>query len=201
MIEFIKDSRQLEEAQRQHRDYLVLAFYGHFSASALRALDALKEVDRYNEEISIYAVDVEKIKGIHKRFGVKHVPTVLLLEKGNVSKFIEGAQSARFYEIAFSGAAPSPRAGSRNKRPLRVTVYTGPGCPPCGLLKAYLRRHGVPFQEINVAQDQAAAERLVRRSGQMAVPQIDINGRLVVGFDQAQISRLLGIQQMEGPAQ
>jgi len=200
MIEFLKDARHLEEAQRQHSKFLVLAFYGQFSAASLRALDELKQVDRHNEGIPIYVVDVEKIKGIHKRFGVKHVPTVLSLEEGKVGKFIDGAQSARFYEIAFSGAAPSPRGPGRDQRPLRVVVYTGPGCPACGLVKAYLRRHGLAFQEVNVAQDQRAAGKLLRRSGQMAIPQIDINGRLVVGFDQAQLSRLLGIQ-VEGRTQ
>ena len=44
---------------------------------------------------------------------------------------------------------------------------------------------------MNVGQDQRAAEKLVRRSGQMAVPQIDIDGHLVVGFDQAKLDRLL----------
>jgi len=194
VIDWLKDAGQLEKVQQEHSDFFVLAFYGRFSTSAVRALAELKEFDRHNEGIPIYVVDVEKIKGIHKRFHVKNVPTVLSLEKGKVGKFIEGVQSARFYEIAFSGAAPSPHGGAREKRPLRVVVYTGPGCPACGLLKAYLRRHGVAFQEVNVAQDPRAAEKLVRRSGQMAVPQTDINGRLVVGFDQARLNRLLGIR-------
>jgi len=200
VIDWLKDARQLEEVQRQYSDFFVLAFYGRFSTSAVRALTELKEFDRHNEGIPIYVVDVEKVKSIHKQFHVKNVPTVLSLEKGKVAKFIEGVQSARFYELAFSGAAPSPRGGRREKGPLRVVVYTGPGCPACGLLKAYLRQHGVAFQEVNVARDPRAAEKLVRRSGQMAVPQTDINGRSVVGFDQAKLSRLLGIQ-AEGRAQ
>jgi glutaredoxin-like YruB-family protein len=173
---------------------LVLAFYGRFSASAARALAELKEFGRQNDGVPVYVVDVEKVKGIHKRFGVKNVPTVLSLEKGKVTKFIEGVQSARFYDVAFSGAAPLRARPRTEKGPRRVVVYSGPGCPACGVLKTYLRRHGVAFQDVNVAQDQRAAERLVRRSGQMAVPQTDINGRLVVGFDQAKLSRLLGIQ-------
>ncbi len=194
MIEFIKDAQDLEDVQQRHGSFLVLAFYGAFSASAVRALEQLREVDRHNEAIPIYVVDVEKVKGLHKRFNVKRVPTVLSLEKGKVAKVIEGAQSARFYEMAFAGAAPVPRGGTSAERRLRVVVYTGPGCPACGTAKAYLRRHGVTFQEVDVSRDQRAAERLVRRSGQMAVPQIDVNGRLVVGFNQAQLSRLLGLQ-------
>ncbi|KPK66433.1 MAG: hypothetical protein AMK73_00040 [Planctomycetes bacterium SM23_32] len=75
-----------------------------------------------------------------------------------------------------------------------VVVYSGPGCPACGQLKTYLRRHGVAFREVDISRDPHAAEKIARRSGQMAVPQTDINGRLVVGFDRATLDRLLGIQ-------
>jgi glutaredoxin 3 len=49
----------------------------------------------------------------------------------------------------------------------------------------------VSFREVDIARDQHAAQSLVRRSGQMAVPQIDIDGHLVVGFDQAKIDKIL----------
>jgi glutaredoxin 3 len=45
-----------------------------------------------------------------------------------------------------------------------------------------------------VARDQQAAQSVVRRSGQMGVPQIDIDGHLIVGFDRAKIDRMLGIE-------
>ena len=195
MIDWLKDAQHLEQVLQKHRDVIVLAFYGRFSESAIRALTELKEFARLNDEIPIYMVDVEKVKGAHKQFDVKNVPTVLLVEKGTVRKFIEGVQSARFYELALLSAAPVRRGSDRGAKKRRsVVVYSGPGCPACGQVKTYLRRHGVGFREVNVANDRQAAEKLVRRSGQMAVPQIDINGRLVVGFNQAQLDRLLGIQ-------
>jgi glutaredoxin len=61
-------------------------------------------------------------------------------------------------------------------------------------LKAYLRRRGVAFREVDIAEDRHAAQQLVRRSGQMAVPQVDIDGRLVVGFDRAKLDAVLGVQ-------
>ena len=194
MIDWLKDAAHLKEVLKKHSDFFVLVFYGRFSDSAVRALNELKEFARHNEEFPIYVVDVEEVKGLHKQFHVKNVPTVLLLEKQKVTKFIEGVQSAKFYELVFLDAAPVRGGHQAKKRPKRVVVYSGPGCPACGLVKTYLRRHGVGFQEINVARDPQAAKTLVRRSGQMAVPQIDINGRLVVGFDQTKINRLLGIQ-------
>jgi glutaredoxin-like YruB-family protein len=73
-------------------------------------------------------------------------------------------------------------------------VYTSPGCPPCGLVKTYLRDNGISFRSVDISRDERAARDIVRRSGQRAVPQIDINGRIVVGFDQGKLATLLGIK-------
>ena len=53
--------------------------------------------------------------------------------------------------------------------------------------------HGIRYREINVAADQKAAEEMVRKSGQQGVPQTDINGQIVVGFDKTKLNSLLGI--------
>ena len=61
------------------------------------------------------------------------------------------------------------------------------------MAKQYLTSHNIRFRDVDVSQDQAAARDLVRRSGQMGVPVIDINGKLIVGFDKPKINTLLGI--------
>ena len=78
-------------------------------------------------------------------------------------------------------------------RPHRVLVFTTPTCPWCTRAKSYLRSRGVKFREVDVARDQAAARDLVRRTGQMGVPVVEIDGKPIVGFDQAKIDRLLGL--------
>lgn len=78
-------------------------------------------------------------------------------------------------------------------RPHRVLVFTTPTCPWCNRAKTYLRSRGVPFREVDVSRDPAAARDLVRRTGQMGVPVIEIDGRPIVGFDQARIDQLLGL--------
>lgn len=75
----------------------------------------------------------------------------------------------------------------------RVLVFTTPTCPWCTRAKAYLRERQVPFREIDVAGDPAAARDLVRRTGQMGVPVVEIDGRPIVGFDRARIDQLLGL--------
>jgi glutaredoxin-like YruB-family protein len=76
----------------------------------------------------------------------------------------------------------------------RVTVYTTPTCTWCTTLKTYLDQQGVRYQEVNVAADTSAAEAMVRKSGQQGVPQTEINGQMIVGFDKPRINQLLEIQ-------
>ncbi len=75
----------------------------------------------------------------------------------------------------------------------RVLVFTTPTCPWCVRAKQYLRQRNVTFREVDISRDAAAARDLVRRTGQMGVPVVEIDGRPIVGFDQAQIDRLLGL--------
>jgi len=197
MLEWIRDRDHLETVQDEHRDYLVLAFWGDFSGAAQRALKELKHFAQEHKDIPVFVVDVQKVRGVHKQFDVKRVPTVLAIEKGEVTKSVEGVESARFYGLHFAGAEPSRAAVSGGSTVRHVVVYSGPGCPACGLVKNYLRRHGVSYREVDISRDPRAAEKIARRSGQMAVPQTDINGQLVVGFDRAKLNRLLGIREEE----
>jgi len=197
MLEWIGDRDDLRRAQQEHGEFLVLAFWGEFSDAAQRALAELEEFSRGQDDVPVYVVDVQQVRGLHKEFAVNTVPTVLVLENGKVTRSVEGLQSARFYAVHFAGATASRAQGTGAAAVRRVVVYSGPGCPACGQLKTYLRRHGVAFREVDVSRDPRAADRIARRSGQMAVPQTDINGRLVVGFDRAKLDRLLGIQ-LEG---
>lgn len=192
MIEWIENHKHLGEAQKKHKEFLILFFYANFSSASKRALAELEQFSTENEQIPVYAIDVERVKGEHKQFGVENVPTVLVSRKGKVTQRLEGVESAGFYARIFSGVYPS-RPSKTGKGPVshRVIVYTGPGCPACGAAKAYLRRQGVNFRDIDIARDQHAAQSVVRRSGQMAVPQIDIDGHLIVGFDKAKIDRML----------
>ena len=69
----------------------------------------------------------------------------------------------------------------------KVKVYTTQTCPWCHRVKDFLKEKGVEFEEIDVAADQEAAKKMVEKSGQMGVPQIEINGKMIVGFDQEAI--------------
>ncbi|MEW6045612.1 MAG: glutaredoxin family protein [Bacillota bacterium] len=76
----------------------------------------------------------------------------------------------------------------------RVIVYSTPTCPWCNATKRYLRERQIRFYDVDVSRDPKAAQEMVRKSGQQGVPVIDINGRIVVGFDRPKIDALLGLR-------
>jgi glutaredoxin 3 len=73
-----------------------------------------------------------------------------------------------------------------------IVVYSTPVCPYCQMLKNFLEEKGIEFKEIDVSRDHEAAHEMVEKSGQMGVPQIEINGKIIVGFDREAIERELG---------
>ncbi|MCW1927376.1 glutaredoxin family protein [Bhargavaea beijingensis] len=73
----------------------------------------------------------------------------------------------------------------------QITVYTTSTCPYCTMMKSFLDAQSLPYKEVNVQQDPVAANRLVAATGQMGVPQTEINGQWVLGFDPDQVLRLV----------
>ncbi len=76
----------------------------------------------------------------------------------------------------------------------KITIYTTPTCAYCKMTKAFFKEHNVTYEEKDVANDHALVEEMVKKSGQMAVPVIEVDGKLVVGFDKEKLSKLIGIK-------
>ena len=74
-----------------------------------------------------------------------------------------------------------------------VVVFSTPTCPWCVRVKNYLKSKNISFRNVDVSRDEVAQKEMVRKSGQMGVPQLWINGQVVIGFDQAKIDTLLKI--------
>lgn len=74
---------------------------------------------------------------------------------------------------------------------LSVIVFTTPTCSWCKKVKTYLKEKQIRYKEVDVSRDQRAMKDMVKKSGQMGVPQLWINNRPVVGFDKAKIERLI----------
>lgn len=74
-----------------------------------------------------------------------------------------------------------------------VKVYTTPFCPYCEMVKALLNHHGIAFREVDVRSDQKAAKEMVSKSGQDGVPVVEIDDKIIVGFDSEKILEALGL--------
>ena len=74
-----------------------------------------------------------------------------------------------------------------------VKVYSTPTCPYCIRVKQFLAENNIPFENYDVSADQAKAEEMIQKSGQMGVPMLDIEGEIIVGFDKEKIKQALGL--------
>ncbi|MEJ2568414.1 MAG: glutaredoxin domain-containing protein [candidate division WOR-3 bacterium] len=74
----------------------------------------------------------------------------------------------------------------------KIIVYSTPTCPYCNLVKDYLNQKGIEFEEKDVSKDREAAREMIKKSGEMGVPQVEINGKIRVGFNRDAIDEELG---------
>lgn len=72
-----------------------------------------------------------------------------------------------------------------------IKVYTTNSCPWCVKAKQYLNSKDIAFEELNVQSDMIAREEMVKKSRQMGVPVLDINGTVIIGFDRPAIDNAL----------
>lgn len=74
---------------------------------------------------------------------------------------------------------------------VKVVVYSTSMCPWCYKAKEFLKANKIKFEDKNVGDDKEAREEMIEKSGQMGVPVIDINGKIIVGFDVEAIKKAL----------
>lgn len=84
----------------------------------------------------------------------------------------------------------------------QVIVYSTVACPYCVMVKEWLDKNNVKYKNVNVAEDEEAAQEMVEKSGQMGVPVIEIKqsakdekGKIIVGFNKGALAKELGIKE------
>ena len=75
----------------------------------------------------------------------------------------------------------------------KVKVYGTNSCPFCVKAKDFLKDKKVEFEDIDVSQNMEAAQEMIQKSGQRGVPVLDIDGKIIIGFDQPAIIGALGL--------
>jgi len=61
------------------------------------------------------------------------------------------------------------------------------------MAKDFMREKGVEFEEVDVMQSEKAREELIEKSGQLGVPVIEADGKIMVGFNREKLAELLGV--------
>ncbi len=174
----------------------MLLLYKGNSEQSECAYNNIEKATREVKKIAVFTADVTGVRDIHEKYGITSVPSLILFEKGEKTGVIKGCHNSEYYNLlAINEKIGATIAGGSNEKPAkRVTVYSTPTCTWCNTLKTWLNKNNIRYTDIDVSADQRAADELVRRSGQQGVPQTDINGRIVVGFDQQKLKELLEIR-------
>ncbi len=146
------------------------------------------------DSVKVFVADVNYVRDIHKNYGITTAPTLAEFENGKFVKAIKGCNDPNYYKALFENSVFQAKQDGQEKKQPRVILYTTPSCPWCRRLKEYLKQLKIKYHDIDVSKDPKIAEELVRRTGQTGVPQAEINGQMVVGFNKPKIDKLLGIK-------
>ena len=76
---------------------------------------------------------------------------------------------------------------------MNVKVYSTTWCPFCKMAKDFLKENNIKFEEINVQENPQAAEEMIKKSGQTGVPVIEIDNKIVIGFNIEELRKVLKI--------
>ena len=77
---------------------------------------------------------------------------------------------------------------------MMVKVYSTQACPYCHMVKDFLRKNNIEFEDIDVSSDHEATHEMIEKSGQMGVPVTDIDGEIIVGYNVPALKKALKIK-------
>ena len=72
---------------------------------------------------------------------------------------------------------------------MEIKVYSTPSCPWCKKTREWMKGKKIKFTDIDITEEDEDREEMIEKSGQLAVPVIDVNGEIIVGFDTKKIEQ------------
>jgi glutaredoxin-like YruB-family protein len=187
----IINQEDLNRVRQSNQDAWVLLFKSGFAQSDTAVMN-LTDIEN-KVALPLFSVDVREVKDIHPEFGISSVPCLLHFKQGQLKNIIKGAHSPEQYRALIDKNVKTDTQNGEVNKQANVIVYTTPTCSWCTTIKRHLQEHQVRFTELNVAENLQAAREMIKKSGQQGVPQTEINGQMIVGFDKQRINSLLGI--------
>ena len=166
----------------------------------LMGRDTVRVVDPSKEEAErgdvVVVVDLREARGD----GTFPVRT---MTRTSFESIAVARREAKGPTMASAGPSPSaapPSSGAPATDPAArgtVVIYGASWCSACHDAARYLRRKGIPYVEKDVEADASAAREMqqkLARNGLQggSIPVIDVRGKVMVGFNPAEIDAALG---------
>jgi len=193
MMEEIQSTNQFEELRTEHEDLFMVLFFTENSRKSQEAITTLDKIKAAHEELGLFKLNAAEVKDVHPRYNISTVPTLVTFRHGRPAEYVYGSQTEAYYNRLLQKFQIAGNGNGTGASAHRVTVFTTPTCPYCDMVKRYLASLDVPYSEVDVASDPSAAQELVARTGQQGVPQTEIDGKYVIGYNTAEIDRLLNV--------
>jgi glutaredoxin-like YruB-family protein len=188
----INSFTELENAIKTNEAVWLLLMKSGSEQSECASKNFADAVEKITNHVFLVA-DVNETKDIHSEYGITTVPSLIEFKNAKLLNVIKGCHQPEQFRAILENAIFVASGLEESKIVKNVIVYSTPTCSWCTTLKRHLDAHQVKYREIDVSKDQKAAETMVRKSGQQGVPQTEINGQIVVGFDKNRLNRLLEI--------
>ena len=101
-----------------------------------------------------------------------------------------------FGELSKISQPSSPqKTGEPEKKALPhggVVMYCNAWCPDCRKARAWLKRHGIEYTEIDVHSTPGAAEQVRKwANGNLVTPTFDVDGVIILDFDEGKLSEVV----------
>lgn len=77
----------------------------------------------------------------------------------------------------------------------KVAVYTSNHCPVCTMVRNFLSDMNIEFEEVSIDLQPMKMMKLIRQTKRLSVPQTNIGGEWVFGFDPVRMLELLNKQE------
>jgi glutaredoxin len=76
-----------------------------------------------------------------------------------------------------------------------VIIYLTSTCPHCVMAKEWFQKNNIQYEEFDISQDEIKQNELMKKVGRLVVPIIEVEGDIMVGFNEERFSELFGIGQ------
>lgn len=74
---------------------------------------------------------------------------------------------------------------------MKIKIYTTPTCEWCKKLKEWLKMKKFPYEDYDTTEESEYREAQLKKSGQLAIPVIDIDGEIIIGFDEKKLEKII----------